>query len=219
MSAPDPPRSARDQLLDQLMAAARREEASERPPRRRRRRRGLALVIALGLGAAAAAGAAELISTGAPVGNRSLSDPRFQPAPAGAPELVAKAPDPRTGTTWGVGVYTSAAGRDCAVAGEVRGLTLGVVRDGRFHAYVRGTSGACASDDKLPLTFDRLTPPGPPRTIVYGRTRRPDRTVVVEVDGKTYSTRPARGGAFLFVFDGRLAPDQAGPRVGPKLAP
>jgi hypothetical protein len=58
-----------------------------------------------------------------------------------------------------------------------------------------------------------------PRTIVFGRTRRSDRTVIAESDGKVYSTRPARGGGFLFVFAGRLTFAEVRPRLGPPIRP
>jgi hypothetical protein len=219
------PRSARDELLEEIMAAARREEAMERGAAttgrrgRRHRRRVVGVIVALGLGAAAVAGAADLISTGDPVPDTSFHSPRYAPPPKGAPELVAKAHDPQTNTTWGVGVFTSEDGLDCAVAGQVRGLSLGLIRDGRFHPYERGTTGTCGHKN-LALMHDRLTIGGSrPRTIVFGRTRNTDRYVVVESGGKSRSVRPARGGAFLFVFDGPLLPDEAIPRLGPKLQP
>ena len=52
-----------------------------------------------------------------------------------------------------------------------------------------------------------------------GRTRDTDRYVVVPSGGKSRSVRPARGGAFLFVFDGSLLPDEGIPRLGPKIQP
>ena len=54
-----------------------------------------------------------------------------------------------------------------------------------------------------------------PRTIVYGRTSHPERAVTVEVDGETFTARPARGGAYVFVFAGNLRPNEAIPRLGP----
>ena len=105
------------------------------------------------------------------------------------------------------------------MAGQVRGLSLGLIRDGRFHPYERGTTGTCAHADH-PLMYDRLTIGGRrPRTIVFGRTRDTDRYVVVPSGGKSRSVRPARGGAFLFVFDGSLLPDEGIPRLGPKIQP
>ncbi|MDA0160290.1 hypothetical protein OM076_08445 [Solirubrobacter ginsenosidimutans] len=225
MNAPGRPRSARDELLDEIMAAARREEAMERrahaagPRARRHRRRIVAIIVALGLGAAAAAGAADLISTGEPVHDKTPRSERYQPHEAGAPTLVAKASDPAGSTTWGVGIFTSAAGLDCAVAGQVRGVTLGLIRNGTFHPYERGSFGTCAGKG-IPIMSDRLVIGGPqPRTIVFGRTRRPDHSVVVESGGKPHTVAPAAGGAFLFVFEGKLRPDEAIPHAGAKLQP
>jgi hypothetical protein len=225
VNAPGPPRSARDELLDEIMAAARREEAMERrahetgPRARRHRRRVVGIIVALGLGAAAAAGAADLISTGEPVGDKTPRSERYQPNNAGGPALVAKASDPAGSTTWGVGIFKSAAGLDCAVAGQVRGVSLGLIRNGQFHRYDRGSFGTCAGK-RIPIMSDRLVIGGPnPRTIVFGRTRQPDRLVVVESGGKQHSVSPAEGGAFLFVFEGKLRPDEAIPRAGAKIQP
>jgi hypothetical protein len=219
VSAPGPRRSASDQLLDQLMEAARRDEALARPPRRRRRRRRtIGVLVAVVLGGAAAAGAADLISTGEPVPDRTVRGPRYDPAGRGGPELAAKASDPTGAAPWGVGIYTSGAGQACAVAGQVRGTQLGQIRDGTFHPFERGTSGACGDLSRLELLSDRLFIRGAqPRTILYGRTSRPEREVVVDVDGEPRSARPGRGGAFVFVFAGNLGPGEAVPRVGRPL--
>lgn len=220
MSAPGPRRSASEQLLDQLMEAARRDEALARPPQRSRRgrRRAIGLLAAVLLGGAAAAGAAELISTGEPVPNGTIRNPRYDPAAKDSPAIVTKASDPTGAAPWGVGIYTSNEGQACAVAGQIRGVQLGVIRNGTFHPFERGTSGACADLSRLPLFSDRMFVRGAqPRTILYGRTSRPEREVTVSLNGKTFSARPARGGAFVFVFDGNLLPSEAVPRVGRPL--
>jgi hypothetical protein len=222
VSGPD--RSAKEQLREQLIQAARRDVAQERraqqPRRRRRRRRGTGLIVAVVLGGAAAAGAADLISAGDPVPDTTSSGKQYKPPTPGAPELVAKAPDPQRGTAWGVGIYTADNGQQCAIAGQVRGVSLGLVRDGVFRAYASGSSGACADLKRMPMLFDRLVIDGPqPRTIVFGRTRASDRTVITKSDGKVYSTKPGRGGGFLFVFEGRLAFADVRPRLGPPIGP
>jgi hypothetical protein len=218
----DPPPSAKEQLRAQLMEAARREEALERQTARprRRRRRAIGLSVALVLAAGAAAGAAELISTGEPVPDKTLPQSKYRPLEPGAAQLVAKAPDPDGGSGWGVGIYTANNGDDCVIAGQVRGASLGVIRDGRFLPYKADSTGACGDLDRLPILIDRLGIDGPsPRTIVYGRTRRVDRYVIAESEGKTYRTRPARGGAFLFVFAGRPSAADIHTRVGPAIEP
>ena len=35
--------------------------------------------------------------------------------------------------------------------------------------------------------------------------------------GKTFTARPGRGGGFVFVFAGKLRPDEALPELGAKL--
>lgn len=217
MKASGPGKSAEDRLLEQLMVAAREQDqqmrAARPPKRRRRRRRGLALVIAVGLGAAAAAGAADLISTGEPVPDRSLRGPSDVPPQGQAAELVAKAPDPAGKTTWGVGIYTTKEGRACALAGQVRGVSLGTIRNGTFHPYERGTSGICQTERPLPLVFDRATIRGAqPRTVVFGIARDRNREVTATLRDETYTARPSRDGAFLFVFSGNLPQGQ--PQIG-----
>jgi hypothetical protein len=106
VNASHPRRPASEELLDELMVAARRLAAEEQPARtldrrpRWRRGRIAGLVVALGLGAAAAAGAADLISTGDPVRDADVKSPRLEPADTKAPQLAAKAADPKGGVTW-----------------------------------------------------------------------------------------------------------------------
>jgi hypothetical protein len=208
------PDSAKEQLLEQLMVAAREQDrtlrATQRP--RRRRRRVLGLFAAVVLGGAAAAGAAELISTGEPVPDRTLRGPRSEPPSGQSATIVAKAGDPDAKTTWGVGVYTSATGRPCVLAGQVRGYTLGLIRGGSFHPYAPGTSGICAKDSARPLVYDRLTIHGAqPRTVVFGIANGP---VTATLNGKSSPVRRGRGGAFLVVYSGTLPLDQPQLDVG-----
>jgi hypothetical protein len=208
-------RSAKEELLEQLMVAAREQDrqlqAARRP--RRRRRRGLGVVVAIGLGAAAAAGAADLISTGEPLPDRTLRGPRNEPPAGQGLQLVARAADPTGKTTWGVGVHTSGAGEACVMAGQVRGQSLGLIRDGRFRPYEPGTSGICEGATPMPLVYDRLTIRGAqPRTVVFGLTHDDRRFVTAMLGNRSYTARPAPGGAFLFVFSGTLPLDQ--PELG-----
>jgi hypothetical protein len=221
VNASGPQRSAKEELREQLMLAARRDVAQERQaqqPRRRRRRRATGVIVAVLLGGAAAAGAADLISSGDPVPDTTSSGKQYK-AP-GEPDLVAKAADPERGTVWGVGIYTASNGQQCAIAGQVRGVSLGLIRDGVFRKYETGSSGACVDLKKTPMLLDRLVIGGPePRTIVFGRTRGTDRTVIAQSDGKVHSTDPARGGGFLFVFKGRVTFADVRPRLGPPIRP
>jgi hypothetical protein len=223
VNATDPRQSAKEQLRAQLMEAGRREEALERQaslPRRRRRRRTIGLSVALVLAAGAAAGAADLISTGEPVPDTTSTGRNYQPAAPGAPQVVAKAADPEGDAGWGVGIYTATNGDDCVIAGQVRGVSLGVIRDGRFLPYKADRTGSCGDLSALPIMIDKLSIGGAhPRTIVYGRTRDPNRFVIAEADGKTYRTRPARGGAFLFVFAGERTKLDVHTRLGPAIRP
>jgi hypothetical protein len=218
MSRSGPPSTARDELRAQLMAAARREQArlDASPKRRKRRwrRRGFGVGVAILLGGAVAATATDLISTGEPVRDRGFSPPRFQPAQPGALDLVAKASDPARGA-WGVAIYSNAEGLSCAIAGQVRGNQLGVVRDGRFHPYAADSRGACGKLGRRSMIADTLTVRGAePRTILYGRARPGERTVIAEDAGTPKVAKTARGGGFIFVFKGEHSLADLRPRVG-----
>jgi hypothetical protein len=202
VNASDPQRSAREELREQLLQAARRDDArqaAESPVRRRRSRRSLAVVVALVFGAAAAAGAADLISTGDPLPDSSYSGSGYQPGKAGAPALDAKTHG------WGVGTYTAGNGESCAIAGQVRGLELGAVgTDGKFHRYERGSAGSCGDFKRMNLFYGVKQYNGV--TIVFGRTSEPNRFVIARNDGRSIPATPGRGGAFLWVFKGKLLP-------------
>jgi hypothetical protein len=221
VNASDPHRSAREELREQLLQAARRDDvrqAARKPARRRRSRRGLAIVIALGFGAAAAAGAADLISTGDPLPDSNYSGTPYGPSKAGAPPLDAKAPDPAGGHGWGVGTYTAGNGDSCAIAGQVRGVTLGEVgKDGQFHPFERGSTGSCGSFKRLNLFYDVKHYDGV--TIVFGRTSERNRYVTARNEGKTIPATPGRNGAFLWVFKGNLLPIDVPVALGGPIKP
>jgi hypothetical protein len=198
MSAPEHQIPALTELRDDLREAARRDIAA-RAPRRRRRR---ALFAALGvlLGGAAVAGAADLISTGEPVAGVYRQPGRYQPA--NGLQIAVKAHDEPL--AWGVTVYKSRDGQTCALAGRVRGVTLGELRGGTFHPYARGRAGVCGRlDGKAGHFQDTLS--GADRTVVYGRVRPGVPRMVAIAGGKRYTARTGKGGAFMFVFKGRAA--------------
>jgi hypothetical protein len=196
-------RAVQDAVRDQLVAAV----APERP-RRRRRTLTLAVLAAL-LGATAAAEATGLLAVGEPI--ESLLPAHEQPvtqryrAPHGA-TLVLQAPDADHRYAWAVGIYRTARGEDCAIAGQVYGTMLGRERDGRFRPYGPGVVGSCGRLGRLKLMSDLMPVPGPhPRTLLYGRTTR-STPPVYRHRGELHRARLGRGGAFLLVFDGLLQP-------------
>jgi hypothetical protein len=209
VKAPDQRRAAQNSVRDQLREAARRELGHADPTRDRRRRRrwrGAGVLAAALLGATVAASATDLISVGAPLPDRSSNQPRFAPqGGSGLGRLVVKAPDPEAGLAWGVAIYTSNDGQDCAIAGQVRGVSLGRVRDGLFRPYAKGTTGACGRLARLPIWIDSLRiEGGRPRTIFYGRARGP--VVSLDDDGRRRTFRTGPGGAFLVVVRGLVGP-------------
>jgi hypothetical protein len=212
MKAPDERRAAQNSVRDQLREAARREIVRADPGRRRRNRRrwrGAGFLVAALLGVTVAAGAADLISVGAPLPDSGPSQPRYAPqGGSGVGRLVIKAPDPEAGLAWGVAIYTSGDGQDCAIAGQVRGVSLGQVRAGRFRPYEKGTTGACGRLDRMPIWIDFLRIAGSrPRTIVYGRAR--ERVVSMNDRGQRRTVRTGPGGAFVFVLRGVFPPGSA----------
>ncbi|HEY6887264.1 MAG TPA: hypothetical protein VI300_05765, partial [Solirubrobacter sp.] len=174
--------------------------------------RGAGLVVLAALGVSVAAGATDLISVGAPLPDNSLRIPRYAPGGGGQVKLVLKAPDPDSELAWGAGIYASGAGQPCILAGQVRGVSLGRVREGRFRPYEPGTSGACGSRH-MRMFSDALTiRENPPRTILYGRAQPSVRSVSINDDGRRRSMRPGPGGAFLFVIRGAITANGTGLR-------
>jgi hypothetical protein len=148
---------------------------------------------------AAAAGAADLISSGEPV-KKQPADRRYEST--GDLTLAVKAPDKPL--SWGVEVYTSPDGRTCALAGQVRGFSLGLIKNGVFHAYPKGRGGACGTLTNKQGGFISAAF-GENRTAVYGRVRAGASSVTLVVDGKSKPVPVGPGGAFLAVYDGRAS--------------
>jgi hypothetical protein len=187
------------ELRESLREAAARDIAARKP--RRWRRRGIGLLAAFVVTGAAAAGAADLISSGEPA-KEQPADPRYQPAVP--PQIDTIAHD--TPLPWGVQVFESAEGKTCALAGQLRGASLGKVdAGGVFHSYPGKRGGACGTLTNKQGGFISFTF-GKDRTAIYGRVRAGASSVTVVVEGvpKTASVGP--GGGFLFVYKGRVFP-------------
>jgi hypothetical protein len=211
--AGDPSRGAHDALREQLAEAAQREFAAARATTarrpRRRRRWAIGLVLGASFGVAAAAGAGSLISTGEPVPDTTLPGGVYRPADSQTPQLAIKATDPEGEAPWGVAIYTAANGQPCALLGQVRGVSVGVIRDGRFHPFAVGTTGMCGSLEHLPQITDmRFVGGARPRTILWGRANATARRMLVTVRGERHEAPVGHGGAFLFVFSGRYSVEE-----------
>jgi hypothetical protein len=190
---------------DQLHEAARRELA---PAQRRRRRRRRVLVIAIGLLllAAAVAGAARLIAVGEPVNDTRQGE---ELAPREPGRIVVRASDPDGGLPWAARTYTSRDGRECILAGRQRGFTLGVIRGGSFHAYPPDARGVCGDLASTGLLQSSVTFTEPQlRTVVFGRTKPGVTSVLVEGPGRPREVRVGPDGAFLLLYDGRVAANE-----------
>ncbi len=187
------------ELRESLREAAARDIAARKP--RRWRRRGIGLFAAVLVTGAAAAGAADLISSGDPVPEQP-ADPRYQPA--ALPQIDAIAHDKPL--PWGVQVFESAEGKTCAIAGQIRGASLGKVdAGGVFHSYPDKRGGACGTLTNKQGGFISFAF-GVNRTAVYGRVRAGASSVTVVVDGESKTVPTGPGGGFLLVYKGRVFP-------------
>jgi hypothetical protein len=194
--------SALDELREGLREAARRDVEAGRVRNRRRHRRATGFVILALLGGAAAAGAADLISTGEP-----LREPARSPAyrPEGATDLrIALTARSGGELPYGVVTYTARNGDRCALAGVIRGAHLGRMDGARFRPFASDRTGSCRSGTKLFYDFAVLGG----RTLLYGRAAPSTRFVRVEGTERRAPVGP--GGAFLFVFD---QPPDIGTRI------
>jgi hypothetical protein len=154
------------------------------------------------VGLAGAAGAAELISIGEPVDDPKPRGEGVQPVAAG--EIAVTAPDAEQPVPWALRIYDSG-DQQCALAGQLRGNTLGIASEGRFRPYAKDTGGACGQLDRLPyFVAVRQFGGERPRTLLFGRAGTRVTRLDVRHGGRHDSTRPARGGAFLFVFEGTV---------------
>ena len=186
------------ELRESLREAAARDVAARKP--RRWRRRGIAIFAAVLVSGAAAAGAADLISTGEPVNDEHAAGSRY--SSNGQLQIAVKAADKPL--PWGVQPYTSAEGQACALVGRIRaGVELGLLDDkGIFHRYTKGRSGACGSVEKGFMAGLRRNG----KTAIFGRFGQAGAKIHVVVDGKTYTTSAGRDGAFIFLFKGSVLP-------------
>lgn len=210
---PDPARTGQTALRDALVAAALREDrgaiaAGRRRRRRHRRLRTTGFVVAALLGAAAVADGTGLISSGEPIQPNpglEVGDPKVTLAEGAKVEVVATAPDRERNVSYGVAIYTSDAGNRCVIAGQLRGNQLGLERDGTFHRFSNLRPGVCLENGRERTSTSVNLDTTPPRTLLYGITT-PDKagSFTVRATGVRKVIEPARGGAWLLVFDGRL---------------
>lgn len=193
---------------EQLHDAARREVHTTRPRRRVPQRAvATALVGVLVLGAGA--GAATIMGTGPFVRDHPGMPRQLKPANPGIARLVVTVPDAGAGGRWGVRVYTSRSGNDCAVAGWARGSRVGIVARDRFRPYAPDVTGACGdlSNSRFFLSLLTVTRPAL-RTLVYGRAQRSvGRLELTDARSIRFAAAGPRG-AFLFVLAGRRTLDE-----------
>jgi hypothetical protein len=186
------------ELRESLREAAARDVAARKP--RRWRRRGVGFLVAALFTGVAAAGAADLISSGEPVNDEH--DAGSQYSSSGQLQVAVTADD--TPLPWGVKPYTSTNGESCALVGRIRaGVELGLLDDkGVFHKYTEGRSGACGNVETGFMSALRKNG----KTAVYGRFGNAGAKIRVVVDGTPYTTSAGRDGAFIFVFKGSVLP-------------
>lgn len=191
-------------LGDQLAEAGHREPEPSRWRRSTKRRRMTYVAVAGVLAAAGAAGAASLISVGEPIDEAKDVPGGLAPLPqAGA--IAVQADDPAGGLPWGVRVYESRSGSDCAVPGRLRGNELGFVQSGRFRPLAGDATGSCGDLDTRPFfVATEASKETPVHTLVYGRARIGVRQIQLAGPDGMRSAKPGRAGAFLFVYRGSV---------------
>jgi hypothetical protein len=130
-----------ESLGEQILAVARRQNASPRSAtakvRRHRRLRVAVLVLVLALASATIALAASGLLNGSPVKPRSSLNPRAYegvPAPGGSRLLALEVPDPEGGPAWGMQIVHTTRGEVCLQVGRLHGGRLGELGiDGAFN--------------------------------------------------------------------------------------
>lgn len=189
-----------NELREQFRAAAAREMATPAAHRTRRRRR----VIAVALAAIGATGgiavATQLISVGSPRPDPQKGS-RYR-VPAGSGTIAITAPDRERSLPWGVLVYRSSTGENCAAVGHVRAGQLGELRNGSFRPSTDRSGGACRKPGRAPFVVDVRYLDG--RSLVFGRARDDVESMRANYRGRTRQAKTGAGGAFLFVFDAGL---------------
>ncbi len=193
---------------DELRAMAEREIAAEqrasRPARRRRWRAG-GLALLVGGAVAVGATATQLISTGDPVEPGS-NIPRGVKLGKLRVGIAATAPDPAFDRPWAIGIVDRPGGQECAVVGQLRGTSLGVVEGGVFRRYGARTALVCGTRKRSGLSFVDIHPfreTTPKRYVVYGRASQDIVSVRISVDDQVARAPVSPDGAFLAVFDAR----------------
>ncbi|MCW2989708.1 MAG: hypothetical protein JWM73_302, partial [Solirubrobacterales bacterium] len=147
---------------------------------------------------------AALLDIGEPIKDVPGKGARYVPAPGTTARAVLTAQDPVTNERWGVATYHAAGGQQCIVAGQLRGQTLGLVSNGTFRPYTPQTSGPCGDlRHGKPTSDARYFPPPADRTVIYGLIRA--RTVQFRVRGRWFPAHVGHGGAYMLLFQGRLA--------------
>jgi hypothetical protein len=188
------------ELRENLREAAERDVAARRARGRSLRRRTGGLLAVLVFGAAAAAGAANLISQGQPVKDTRPRSEVNRPGDSRKLSVVAR----RNGRAWGVAVYKSRDGQTCVIAGELNGVRLGETKNGTFHQYPADLPGACAQTSSRARNIDVVQRGD---VTLFAGWLGPDiKSMPYTVNGDRHVVKPAADGAFLDVYEGDYPP-------------
>jgi hypothetical protein len=211
-----------DELSDQFRELGQRE--SHAPPSRWRRWSGRRRFAALGVVGVAligtAASATQWISIGSPEKRSHPDAPRYQPGSA-SPVIAATAPDSALALPWGIAIFDSRGGEQCAFAGQVRGERLGVTEGGRFRPYEGPTSATCRKLSRGQVVWSmKAFPTSPRRVIVFGRAGADVAKVRAQIGRTSREGTVGPGGAFLFVVgSGAVPQDTSVSALGPDGLP
>jgi len=127
--------------------------------------------------------------------------------PAADPGVVTASatPDPGSGPSWALRVFTNPAGLECVAVGRLLGGAIGTYDAARtFRKLPADVSGACEPVGRSGLLVTISLRGNPePRTIVYGLAREYG-LVRVTIAGKARTLRPGPFGTFIDVRAGLL---------------
>jgi hypothetical protein len=198
-------RHLREELRE---AAARDIEIDSRVQQRLRRgrwRRWLIVAVAALVSAGGVAVAQRVFDRKGPDEPGDRIQKRVGPAADPGVITASATPDPRSGPSWALRVFTNPAGLECVAVGRLVNGALGRYDAMRtFHKLPADVAGACESVARSGLLATVQRRPSPdPRTIVYGLAREYG-PVRVTIAGNARTLRPGPFGTFIDVRAGLL---------------
>jgi hypothetical protein len=198
-------RHLREELRE---AAARDIEIDSRVQQRLRRgrwRRWLIVAVAALVSAGGVAVAQRVFDRKGPDEPRDRIQTSVGPAADPGVVTASATPDPSSGPSWALRVFTNPAGLECVAVGRLLGGAIGRYDAARtFHKLPADVAGACEQVAHSGLLVTATLRGHPePRTVVYGLARE-YAPVRVTIAGTAHTLRPGPFGTFIDVRAGLL---------------